>query len=209
MSRIRALLLAASSSPARLVAAISSIAVEKARAVVVTTASVEHKEKNRSAIAAYNALVAAELRDVRYIDFDRDSPRMLESVDLVYLSGGNPHYLLKRIRESGADRVLSDLAERGVPLIGASAGALVLGPSTAMVDIFDPHLPDFGFADREGLAIVPFAVLPHSNRWRLMLQDAYAERFEAARLTIASDLVELPDGRGIVLVDGEIEVIPV
>src|SRR5690606_22853391 len=113
-------------------------------AAIVTTASVEFKEENRNAIAAYAAIQLAGFRQVTYFDFDHDNPEDLASFDLVYLSGGNPHYLLMRIMESRAKVVLTELARRGVPIIGASAGALVLGPSTSLVDVFDPGLPDYG-----------------------------------------------------------------
>ncbi len=45
----------------------------------------------------------------------------------VYIGGGNTIKLLKEIRESGFENYLREAAQRGIPLYGGSAGAIILG----------------------------------------------------------------------------------
>lgn len=55
-------------------------------------------------------------------DVDTD---LIEICDVVYLCGGDPYYLLRRIRERGFDKKLELFIERGGVVVGVSAGSMI------------------------------------------------------------------------------------
>jgi cyanophycinase-like exopeptidase len=79
----------------------------------------------------------------------------LEGVDLVYLAGGDPRYLLDALRDSLVWRRLSAAVAEGGALAGSSAGAMVLGETMYYRGEWTPAL---------GLA-PGICVLPHFQEW--------------------------------------------
>ena len=61
----------------------------------------------------------------------------LANTDIVYVAGGNTFYLLKQIRETRFDKLLTDYVEAGGLYAGASAGALVAGVDIESVASID------------------------------------------------------------------------
>mgnify|MGYP001563060064 FL=1 len=49
---------------------------------------------------------------------------LLKDKNLIYVQGGNTFYLLKVLKESGADKIIIDMVKTGIPYIGVSAGAI-------------------------------------------------------------------------------------
>jgi cyanophycinase-like exopeptidase len=79
----------------------------------------------------------------------------LDGVDLVYIAGGDPRYLLDTLRGSLVWRQLSGAVEQGCALAGSSAGAMVLGETMYFRHEWTP-----------ALGLLPgICVLPHFERW--------------------------------------------
>ena len=93
------------------------------------------------------------------------------------------------------------MVEAGRPIIGSSAGALLLGRSLNVARIFDTSVPDLGCKDTDALRLVPFTVLPHTNRWKARFAD-YAARVAAAAVLCRSEILEITDDEGL-LIDGD------
>jgi dipeptidase E len=182
-------------------AVVSNLARGAKRAVVVTTAEPKLKERSRNAVLARDTLLAVGVPAVEFFDFDPQPSAALAAFDLVYLAGGNPYYLLQRVRETGADAVIEEMVEAGRPIIGSSAGALLLGRSLNVVPIFDASVPDLGCKDTDALRLIPFTVLPHTNRWKARFAD-YAARVAAAAVLCRSEILEIADDEGL-LIDGD------
>jgi cyanophycinase len=88
----------------------------------------------------------------------------VESADLVYLSGGKPARLLAALEGSPLWRGVLGARRRGGWIVGASAGAMVLGDWTLV------HRPGAGDGTPTewtiGLGILQgIAVVPHYDRW--------------------------------------------
>jgi cyanophycinase len=79
----------------------------------------------------------------------------LDGVDLVYIAGGDPRYLLDTLRGSLVWRRLSSAVSEGCVLAGSSAGAMVLGETMRF------------HGDRiDALGLLPrICALPHFERW--------------------------------------------
>lgn len=73
----------------------------------------------------------------------------LEEFDAVYIGGGNTFSLLAQLQESGFERYLKAYVQRGKPVYGGSAGAVVLGRDIRTVNHIDHN--DIGLTETKGL----------------------------------------------------------
>ena len=135
------------------------------RAAIVTTASIQWKERNKYAVCTHDYLSALGFACCDFLDLETEPAERLRGYDVIYLNGGNPFYLLHHLRRSGAERILREMLGRCLLLVGASAGAVVLGPSLSIVRWFDSNIDTHGITDDRGLELVDFVVMPHLNRW--------------------------------------------
>ena len=88
----------------------------------------------------------------------------VSNADLVYLSGGKPARLLSALEGSPLWRGVLEARRRGGWIVGASAGAMVLGDWTLVHSQVDPHGTPTDWTI--GLGILQgMAVVPHYDRW--------------------------------------------
>jgi len=134
------------------------------RAVIIPTASPQ-KANNRFAQLAKQDMLSMGIAEVDFLDIELEDPARLSEYNIIYLSGGNPIYLLHHLRVSGAGDVLKSLAKRDdLAIVGASAGALVLGLTIAVVPAFTPHMNTVGMQDFVALGLSKHALFPHYDR---------------------------------------------
>ncbi len=162
------------------------------KAALVVTADPEYKEKNYHVPRGIKELEFLGL-SVDIFDFDTQPAEQLPAYDVVVLMGGNPYYLLHSIREHHGEVALRAVAEKGL-LIGWSAGALVLGPTIALIDRYHPQLNFLHLTDLSGLGLTEVQVMPHCNK-----EDP--EKARAYQQETGGKVVFLKDGEG-VLLDG-------
>ena len=102
-----------------------------------------------------------ELVDLREWRTELDGLRAhLEVFDAFLLTGGNPYYLRSLMKITGADDILTDLVGAGAVYAGASAAAVVAGPTLRHFD----ELDDPNEAEQliwEGLGLTQTVVAPH------------------------------------------------
>lgn len=85
----------------------------------------------------------------------------LKNIDIIFVAGGNTFYLLEKLIESGFDKIIKTLVERGKYYIGSSAGSILAGLSIKPVKLLDdpskaPNLKSF-----DGLKLIDKIILPH------------------------------------------------
>jgi dipeptidase E len=195
------LLLVSSNLAAPSLAAAAGRLISGCRALaLITTAEARLKERSREIILAHSILTSLGASGLEFFDLDARPAADLAKFDSIYIAGGNPFYLLKRAYETDADSVLAELTAKGIPIIAAGEGAAVLGRTLRALRVFDATAPDFGLKDPEALSLVPFAVLPHANRWRARFAD-YPGRLAAAEKSCRCEIVELLDGEGLQITD--------
>lgn len=101
---------------------------------------------------------AIDLRD--YINNSEGLRQKLASKDVFWLAGGNPFYLRWRMKQSGADKIIPDLVKQGKVYVGASAAAVVSGPTLRHFDNQD----DPAAAEEviwDGLNLTDIVLVPH------------------------------------------------
>lgn len=86
---------------------------------------------------------------------------MLDTVDGVFLSGGNTFYLLQEIRRSGFDTLIDMFVARGMYYIGSSAGSVVAGPDIDNAKLIDDALRAPNLRSYKGLGLTDVEIFPH------------------------------------------------
>lgn len=133
-------------------------------ALLIDNASRQLGERSASAIPDQaQAELAAEGIETHRFDVLRQDPTAFESASAIVLTGGDPFLLLADLRASGADRALAAARDRGVPIVGQSAGAIVCGPNLEPIRLTSPFTAPEGL-DLHGLALTDTLVLPHHDR---------------------------------------------
>ena len=133
-------------------------------AVIITTASVEWKEKNKHAVAAREALENMGFKKVDFLDVEFDNPEKLKDYDIIYINGGNPFYLLYHLKKSGADIVIKELFKKGAVIVGVSGGGVVLGPNINIANYFDKKSNTVGLKDLSALGLISIVMYPHYSQ---------------------------------------------
>lgn len=125
--------------------------------IVPTAAATERPElAARHGVQQFEAL-GADVSPLMVVNSDdandEDVIADVDKAELVYLTGGNPAYLLEVLHGSLLLRKITQGLERGMILAGSSAGAMVLGERMRFRQWSD------------ALGVVPgVAVLPHHER---------------------------------------------
>ncbi|MEQ2467114.1 Type 1 glutamine amidotransferase-like domain-containing protein [Niallia hominis] len=140
------------------------------KAVIITTASTL-KEKNRLALKTKNDFFEMDIKHVDFIDVEVEKGERLKEYNIIYINGGNPFRLLYFMKKSGADLILRSLSKQNTILIGASAGAVILGPSIDVVQHFSPELNEIGLNDYTALSLTDIAIFPHYDREDVFKED--------------------------------------
>lgn len=164
-------------------------------AAIITTASVEYKEKNKYAISTRQYFEELRFKKVTFLDVEFENPNKLKDFDVIYLNGGNTFYLLYHLKKSGADKVLKEIVDNTI-LVGTSAGAVVLGPDIKIAVKFDDERNIINLKDYFALGLTDIAIIPH---YRKDLEDKLKnfEKENNCRVT------RLKDGQAVVVVDDQ------
>ena len=87
----------------------------------------------------------------------------LEKNDCIYVSGGNPFFLMQELRRKGADRAIVRRVETGALYIGESAGSMIAAPNIAYAQVMDAVATAYtpNFRDFDALGLVDFYTVPH------------------------------------------------
>lgn len=91
-------------------------------------------ENERKGVGALGyELVPLRARDTEVNEF----AAALDSIDAVYVCGGETFVLLEALRSNGTGELLADRVRDGLPYIGSSAGSVIAGPSITPVELMD------------------------------------------------------------------------
>ena len=122
--------------------------------------------------------------------FDRKAAENFDYADLVsrgalvYISGGDPHYLANSLLGTAVGDAIRESWQSGSSLAGCSAGAMVMSA----------HVPHFRFSRNEptpGLSLIPrVRVIPHFDKYFRCIPESSAER-----------LTQLPEGSVLIGID--------
>lgn len=118
-----------------------------------------------------------------------DNFRKLESLDIIYVSGGNTFTILDKIRKCGFDKDIIDYVKSGVTYIGGSAGAHIITQNIEHVAQYDEN--NVGITDFNGLGLYDGILICHYTYERKRdLDELIAQgKYKVEYLTDSDSLV--------------------
>jgi dipeptidase E len=134
-------------------------------------------EADKNALEKYG-LDVVEI-DVKNKD-EEEIRKAIDGVDVVLIAGGDTFYLMEKLIESGADKVIKEFIEKGGVYIGSSAGSIVCCPTIEGAEEFDdpslaPELDNF-----DGMGVFKDVIIPHAHK------EKYFERVKKATKKLES-----------------------
>jgi dipeptidase E len=170
------------------------------KAVLITTASVGYKEKDRN-IPRHTAVLEKLGLKVDLFDLEEQNPELLDKYDVIFIIGGNPFYLLDSMRKTNCAILFQKFGNEKI-LIGASAGSIVLGSTIELIHEFDPQMNDIvKLTNFTGLCLTEINVCPHVSKF-IDRYDRFLERIEEFEKCNNIHITRLNDGQA-VLISGE------
>ncbi len=127
----------------------------------------------------------------------------IDKCDIVYVAGGNTFHLLKVLRQSGFDVLLTEYVNDGGLYAGASAGALIAGVDIGSIASIDEPEKVKGLKSTEGLGFVDIVPIPHYDmkaRTKTIdeIKEKYDKQYELVLLTDDQAILVEDDGWKIV-----------
>ena len=135
---------------------------------------------------------------------NEDLISLLNTLDLIYISGGNSFYLMEIMIKSGFASNIRPFLIQDKVLIGSSAGAVVLGKSLDHVkNLDDPKdAPDLN--STQALGLINFNVLPHFGEKQFRID--YLGAFESI-YTAGGPVVAIENDQVVAVENGKIELL--
>lgn len=169
------------------------------KAVIVVTADKRFKKKSESAHVLLEQFENMKMT-VQLFDFGDDT-KVLETADVIIFDGGNPFYLLLKLKEYKMEKVLKQHLKEGKFIIGVSGGSLVLQKSLKLIDVFAADMNMRHGGDLKGMGLIDIEILPHKTRYQENF-DNFDKRYLDYKNTnkdIKTYLIE--DGEGLLIHD--------
>jgi len=170
-----------------------SIPVDKIKIGYITTASKVSKDKSFLEIQKQAMTQAG----YAYEEFDIEGKSKEEVLNffvdknVILIEGGNTFYLLRAIRETGFDKILKELLDKGLVYVGISAGAYVMCPNIEVASWRKNKEEDwFGLTDLTALGYAPFCLKVHYTN---DMQESIKEKMKSLKFPLRI----LRDGQGI------------
>lgn len=134
-----------------------------------------------------------------YSEFNSSKMNELLECEIIHLSAGNPIEFKKAIQHRKMGKVLLKYFNNGGTIVGVSGGAVQLGKSTNLFQLFVGET----YNDLATLNLVDFEFLPHYNRW----DDDFKRAVYHYSKTTGTTVYAGSDGDGIIVEGGDIQII--
>lgn len=131
----------------------------------------------------------------------------LHPLDALYVAGGNTFNLLHHVRESGLDRILPAHLSSGLLYVGASAGAVIVGPDIEPITPMDDPAEAPPLSSTRGLGLVDFVPLPHADGQLPPYPPGLIAQI-VAQFGDKFPLQAIADDRAALVVNGTLSVVP-
>ena len=137
--------------------------------------------------------------NIKTLNLDKSvSFQDVEDFDVIYVCGGNTFYLLKKVRETGFDKVIIDFAKTDKLYLGVSAGSILVCPNIDIASSFDEN--NVNLADLTGLNLTDVIVSPHFCEEEKPIIDKFKKKSQYK-------VISLTDNQALLVIDGETKII--
>jgi dipeptidase E len=174
--------------------------VSQIKIVFIPTAA-RSEEELKYVVESKKELLALGISEKNITTLELDRPvsfQEIESFDVIYVCGGNTFHLLKKVRETNFDQVISEFVRNNKLYFGVSAGSILVCPNIEIAKPFDEN--DVNLTNLTGLNLIDFIVSPHfCEKEEAIINNFKKEsRFE---------IITLTDRQALLLVDGKMKLI--
>ncbi len=109
----------------------------------------------------------------------------IENYDVIHICGGNTFYLLKKVRESGFDKIIKKFLSKGKVYFSISAGSYIACPTIEAAGWKPSDINVVGLKDLTALNLVPFLITAHYiPKYKEIIDKAEAKtKYEVKRIT--------------------------
>ena len=113
--------------------------------------------------------------NIKTLSLDKPvSFKEVKGFDVTYVCGGNTFYLLKKVRETGFDKVIIEFVKTDKLYFGVSAGSILVCPDTSIASPFDDN--DVNLTDFTGLNLTDIVVSPHYDKKEKPIIDKFKKK---------------------------------
>lgn len=127
----------------------------------------------------------------------------LESNDFIWVTGGNSFYLNYYVTHTGFGALIKDALTRKLVYGGASAGAIIAGPTLHGAEFADdPN--DAPEVIWDAMKLVDFCITPH---WDMEKYLPVLEAIRAAQSQYADEVITLTNDQAITVIDDKVIVL--
>lgn len=135
--------------------------VSKIKVIFVPTAA-RSEEELKYINEAKKELLDIKIQENNIKTLNLNNPIKYEEIkdyDAMYVCGGNTFYLLKKVRESGFDKAITEFVKKDKLYFGVSAGSIIVCSNIEIASPCDEN--DVNLKDLKGLNLVDVIVSPH------------------------------------------------
>ncbi|MBI2669202.1 Type 1 glutamine amidotransferase-like domain-containing protein [Candidatus Woesearchaeota archaeon] len=138
-------------------------AVSTIKVIFIPTASRTKEKLNYVQEAKQELLDLGVLRkNIKTVNLDtKVNYAEVKNYDVIYVCGGNTFFLLKKVRETGFDKIIAKFVHENKLYFGVSAGSIIVCPNIEIASLGDEN--DVGLKDLTGLGLVDVVVSPQYN----------------------------------------------
>lgn len=124
--------------------------------------------------------------------------QLLESVDGIYVAGGNTFWLLQQLTKKGLVEHIREQVKAGKPYFGESAGAVLLANTIETAASIDDPQDATELTSYDGLGLINFFPLPHVGKEKY--KPLFDKLIEEYKDTVK--IVQYTDEQAIIIKNG-------
>ena len=137
--------------------------------------------------------------NIKTINLDKPTSfQEVENFDVIYVCGGNTFYLLKKVRETGFDKVIIEFVKTDKLYFGVSAGSILVCPTIDIANPFDEN--DVNLTDLTGLNLTNVIVSPHYNDKEKTIINDFKKKSQY-------EVVPLTDEQALLVINKKIKIV--
>ena len=137
---------------------------------------------------------------IHYVEIEENYDEVLIeeclSASIIHLSGGDTYRFLFWLKKRGVDKLIANQVKAGKPIVGISAGAMILTPSIDTAHLCGDE-NNVGLENTTAMGLVPFLFCPHASH-------SEKEKEIVSNLRFDSQIAMCKDSDAIVVIGSKI-----
>lgn len=121
----------------------------------------------------------------------------LPKFDAIYVCGGNTYLILKKMRETGIDKLIISQVKAGAIYVGVSAGSIIAGPGIKIAGHgSEGDSNDVKLTDLNGFKLTDIIIFPH-------FKEPLRFEVESFQKLVKNPVIALTNDQALLIIDGK------